>query len=66
MQRDGKEVPAVVVKCAEAIEASGLKTVGLYRISGTSTQIQRLKSSFDRSKSRLCICFCVCVRVYRN
>ncbi|KAI7895986.1 Rho GTPase activation protein [Mucor mucedo] len=49
MQRDGQEVPMVVVKCAEAIEASGLKTVGLYRISGTSTQIQRLKGIFDRS-----------------
>jgi hypothetical protein len=50
MQRDGQEVPAVVVKCTEAVEASGLKSVGLYRISGTGTQIQRLKSSFDRSK----------------
>lgn len=49
MQRDGQEVPLVVVKCTEAVEASGLKTVGLYRISGTSTQIQRLKSLFDRS-----------------
>ncbi|CEP08630.1 hypothetical protein [Parasitella parasitica] len=50
MQRDGQEVPAVVIKCAEAVEASGLKTVGLYRLSGTSTQIQRLKSAFDRAR----------------
>ncbi|KAL7328473.1 Rho GTPase-activating protein [Mucor circinelloides] len=49
MQRDGQEVPAVVIKCAEAVEATGLKTVGLYRVSGTSTQIQRLKSAFDRN-----------------
>lgn len=47
-QRDGNEVPLVVSRCAEAVEASGLKTVGLYRISGTGTQIQRLKSLFDR------------------
>lgn len=50
MQRDGHEVPLVVVKCVEAVEATGLKSVGLYRVSGTSTQIQRLKNDFDRSK----------------
>jgi hypothetical protein len=50
MQRDGQEVPLVVIKCAEAVEASGLKTVGLYRISGTSTHIQKLKNSFDRGE----------------
>lgn len=63
MQRDGQEVPAVVIKCAEAVEANGLKTVGLYRVSGTNTQIQRLKSSFDRSKLCVCIisiCKCSC------
>lgn len=50
MQRDGQEVPLVVIKCAEAVELAGLKTVGLYRLSGTSTHIQQLKSAFDRSK----------------
>ncbi|KAI9470624.1 MAG: Rho GTPase activation protein [Benjaminiella poitrasii] len=48
MQRDGYEVPLIVVKCVEAIEYNGLKNVGLYRISGTNTQIQRLKNEFDR------------------
>lgn len=50
MQRDGHEVPLVVVKCVEAVESLGLKSVGIYRVSGTSTQIQRLKNDFDRSK----------------
>lgn len=49
MERDKQEIPLVVVRCAEAVENAGLNTVGLYRISGTSTQIQRLKSSFDRN-----------------
>ncbi|KAI8981776.1 Rho GTPase activation protein [Mycotypha africana] len=48
MQRDGQEVPLVVQKCTEAVEQLGLKTVGIYRVSGTSTQIQRLKNAFDR------------------
>lgn len=50
MQRDGHEVPLVVVKCVEAVESTGLKSVGIYRVSGTSTQIQRLKNDFDRGK----------------
>lgn len=48
MKRDGQEVPEIVRKCTDAVEASGLKSVGIYRLSGTSTQIQSLKSSFDR------------------
>ncbi|KAI8983009.1 Rho GTPase activation protein [Pilobolus umbonatus] len=48
MQRDKQEVPMIVKKCAEAIEAHGLRTVGIYRVSGTSTQIHRLKNEFDR------------------
>ncbi|OBZ83191.1 Beta-chimaerin [Choanephora cucurbitarum] len=48
MQRDGHEVPLFLTKCVEAIESSGLKTEGLYRVSGTGTHIQRLKNSFDR------------------
>ena len=50
MQRDGHEVPLFLTKCVEAIESSGLKTEGLYRVSGTGTHIQRLKNSFDRGK----------------
>jgi hypothetical protein len=50
MKRDGKDVPLFVEKCVEAIEAQGLKTVGIYRLSGTSTQIQRLKNQFDRGR----------------
>ncbi|GAA5810617.1 hypothetical protein MFLAVUS_004040 [Mucor flavus] len=49
MERDKQEIPLIVVRCAEAVENAGLNTVGLYRVSGTSTQIQRLKSSFDRN-----------------
>jgi hypothetical protein len=59
MQRDGKEVPLVVVKCVEAVELLGLKSVGLYRVSGTTTQIQRLKNDFDRSMFDYLKAFCI-------
>ncbi|MBW0491161.1 hypothetical protein O181_030876 [Austropuccinia psidii MF-1] len=49
MLRDGIEtVPKVVEKCIEAIErAGGLEMVGIYRLSGTTSKIARLKSRFD-------------------
>lgn len=48
MDRDREEVPLILVKCAEAVETYGLNTVGIYRISGVNTQIQKLKAAFDR------------------
>ncbi|KAG2186724.1 hypothetical protein INT44_002950 [Umbelopsis vinacea] len=48
MDRDREEVPVILRKCAEAVETYGLNTVGIYRVSGTNTQIQKLKGAFDR------------------
>lgn len=53
MKRDQQEVPMIVQKCAEAVEKYGLHSVGIYRESGTGTQIQKLKADFNRSKWRL-------------
>ncbi|KAG0174888.1 hypothetical protein DFQ30_002154 [Apophysomyces sp. BC1015] len=46
--RDKESVPLILVKCAEAVEHYGLRTVGIYRLSGTNSQIQKLKAAFDR------------------
>ncbi|KAI7862863.1 Rho GTPase activation protein [Spinellus fusiger] len=51
MERDRDEVPLIVKKCSEVVEAYGLNTLGLYRVSGTNTHIQRLKAAFDRDCS---------------
>ncbi|KAG8894882.1 hypothetical protein FRB99_000927 [Tulasnella sp. 403] len=48
MARDAVEVPKIVQKCCEAIEAYGLRTVGIYRLSGTTSRIQKLKVILDR------------------
>ncbi|KAF7724834.1 hypothetical protein EC973_000719 [Apophysomyces ossiformis] len=48
MERDRSEVPLFLKKCTEAVETYGLNTAGIYRISGTNTQVQKLKSAFDR------------------
>ncbi|KAI9255239.1 Rho GTPase activation protein [Phascolomyces articulosus] len=48
MDRDREEVPHILTKCAEAVETYGLNSVGLYRLSGVNTQIQKLRAAFDR------------------
>ncbi|BEI85216.1 hypothetical protein CcaverHIS002_0506170 [Cutaneotrichosporon cavernicola] len=48
LARDGTEVPKVVIKCAEAIEAYGLDSVGIYRLSGTTSKVTALKNALDK------------------
>ncbi|KII87261.1 hypothetical protein PLICRDRAFT_55243 [Plicaturopsis crispa FD-325 SS-3] len=48
MARDNVEVPAVMEKCCAAIEKYGLTTQGIYRLSGTTSKIQKLKEKLDK------------------
>ncbi|PWN46533.1 Rho GTPase activation protein [Violaceomyces palustris] len=48
MTRDGVDVPPILEKCAEAIEQVGITNMGIYRLSGTSSKVQRLKNLFDQ------------------
>ncbi|UZJ56073.1 hypothetical protein CBS101457_005393 [Exobasidium rhododendri] len=47
MARDEVEIPPILAKCAEAIEIVGLENVGIYRLSGTTSKVQKLKHKFD-------------------
>ena len=51
MHRDGLEVPRVLEKCCQAIELHGLELMGIYRLSGTTSRVQRLKANLDRGGS---------------
>jgi Rho GTPase-activating protein RGD1 len=51
MERDGVEVPKILVKCCEAIERYGLDIQGIYRINGTVTKAQQLRELMDRGTS---------------
>ncbi|XP_071062626.1 breakpoint cluster region protein isoform X1 [Pseudochaenichthys georgianus] len=46
-QQEGVMVPHVVRCCAEEVERRGLAEVGIYRISGSSSDINTLKSVFN-------------------
>nr|ASF90216.1 hypothetical protein SPAR03590 [Bartheletia paradoxa] len=47
MARDGDEVPTILEKCAGFIERNGLTSMGIYRLSGTTSVVQKLKAKFD-------------------
>uniref|UniRef100_A0AC34GTG2 Beta-chimaerin n=1 Tax=Panagrolaimus sp. ES5 TaxID=591445 RepID=A0AC34GTG2_9BILA len=40
-------VPPVLVKCIEEIEKRGIETEGIYRVSGSHEQMERLRRQFD-------------------
>ncbi|KAG0342186.1 hypothetical protein BG004_005723 [Podila humilis] len=40
-------IPLVIVKCADAIDRSGLRREGIYRVSGRHAQIMNLKKMFE-------------------
>ncbi|KAJ3396278.1 hypothetical protein HDU92_003535 [Lobulomyces angularis] len=47
--RDNKEIPTVLEKCVQLIEDEkygGLRSSGIYRLSGTSSNIQKIKGLF--------------------
>lgn len=51
MQRDGVEVPRIVEKCCNAIgDLDAFDSVGIYRLSGITSKVQKLKGAFDRGQ----------------
>lgn len=46
-ERDGLAVPMVVYQCIQAVDLYGLAVEGIYRLSGSTTHVQKLKSMFD-------------------
>jgi len=53
LARDNTEVPEILTKCAYFIERYGLNTVGVYRLSGSNSAIQKLRTQFDRDASQV-------------
>ncbi len=47
VRKEGKKIPSVVEMCIGEVEARGLKSVGIYRISGNMATVGRLKSIFN-------------------
>ena len=45
--RDGSAVPMVVYQCIQAVDLFGLEVEGIYRLSGTSSHVTRIRAMFD-------------------
>ncbi|PFH51020.1 hypothetical protein AMATHDRAFT_85386 [Amanita thiersii Skay4041] len=48
MARDNVEVPRIVQKCCEAIEKYGIRSQGIYRISGMTSKVANLRQRLDK------------------
>lgn len=49
-KKEGQHVPAIVTACIEDIERRGLDEVGIYRVSASTADVQRIKKAFDKGK----------------
>lgn len=47
--KEGLKVPAFVSACIEEVEKRGLDEMGIYRVSGTTSDVQRIRKAFDKS-----------------
>ncbi|XP_062517916.1 rho GTPase-activating protein 15-like isoform X2 [Corticium candelabrum] len=50
-EREKTVVPSFVRLCIDAIDQRGLETVGIYRVPGNASQIQRLRYKIDREET---------------
>ena len=50
LKRDGSAIPLVIYQCIQAVDLFGLEVEGIYRLSGSSTHISKLKRIFDNGK----------------
>ncbi|XP_065840112.1 rho GTPase-activating protein 15-like isoform X2 [Oscarella lobularis] len=49
-EKEKSPVPLFVILCIEAIESRGIESIGLYRVPGNASQIQKLRFKVDRDE----------------
>ncbi|RMX45842.1 hypothetical protein pdam_00022703 [Pocillopora damicornis] len=48
-KREESDIPLVVIGCVQEIEKRGIEEVGIYRLSGATSDVRRLKDAFDNN-----------------
>lgn len=48
-RRQKRDVPFIVTSCIREVERRGMNEVGVYRVSGSASDLSRLKKSFETS-----------------
>ena len=46
---NGNKIPRIVYDCIDAVEKKAMQSVGVYRLSGNTSDIQKLRYSFNQS-----------------
>jgi len=49
-RRQKREIPFIVTACVREAERRGMAEVGIYRVSGSASDLGRLKKSFETSE----------------
>lgn len=50
LKRDNSPIPLVVHQCIQAVDLYGLEVEGIYRLSGSSAHVSKLRSIFDNGR----------------
>ena len=50
LKRDGSAIPLVVYQCIQAVDLYGLEVEGIYRLSGSSAHVSKLRSIFNNGR----------------
>lgn len=53
MARDNVEVPLIMTKCCESIEKYGVRSQGIYRVSGMKSKVTGLKARLDKGEREI-------------
>lgn len=49
-RREERSIPFLITSCVREVERRGMQEVGIYRVSGSSSDLSKLKKSFETSK----------------
>lgn len=50
-RREKRDIPFIISACIREVEKRGMSEVGIYRVSGSASDLAKLKKSFETSKS---------------
>ena len=50
LKRDGSAIPLIVYQCLQAVDLFGLDVEGIYRLSGSTSHVARLRAMFDNGE----------------
>lgn len=49
-RREKRDIPFIISACIREVEKRGMSEVGIYRVSGSASDLAKLKKSFETSE----------------